>query len=375
MTLQQRSKAISVFLCGDVMTGRGIDQVLPYCNDPVLYEPGVRDAREYLWLAERVNGAIPRPVQPAYIWGDALSELERFGPDVRIVNLETSVTCSEDAWPNKGINYRMHPRNIGCLQAANIDCCCLANNHVLDWGYAGLAETLRTLDQAGIVHAGAGGSAAHAASPAVLNVADKGRVLVFSFGSTSSGVPPEWSATSRRPGVNLLPDLSEKTAHRLAMHLHRARRPGDIAIASIHWGSNWGYDVPDEQITFAHRLVDDGFDIVHGHSSHHVRPIELYRDRLILYGCGDFIDDYEGIGGYEPFRGDLKLMYLIDVDPQGRTERARLVPMRMIRFRLIRATEVDSTWLCGLLNTLGSCFRTCVELEDDGRLTVHTTTS
>jgi hypothetical protein len=50
----------------------------------------------------------------------------------------------------------MHPRNIDCITAARIDCCCLANNHVLDWGYDGLAETLRTLDAAGIAHTGAG---------------------------------------------------------------------------------------------------------------------------------------------------------------------------------------------------------------------------
>ena len=81
---------------------------------------------------------------------DALAELDRAGVDLRIINLETSVTSSEDYWRDKEIHYRMHPRNINCITAAGIDCCCLANNHVLDWGYDGLAETLRTLDAAGI---------------------------------------------------------------------------------------------------------------------------------------------------------------------------------------------------------------------------------
>ena len=66
---------------------------------------------------------------------------------------------------------------------------------------------------------------------------------------------------------------------------------------------------------FAHWLVDGGVDIVHGHSSHHPRPIEVYRDRLILYGCGDFIDDYEGIEGYEQYRDDLVLMYFATLSP------------------------------------------------------------
>ena len=98
-----------LFLCGDVMTGRGIDQVLPHPSPPRIYEPVVRDARMYVALAEDVNGPVPRAVEPSYIWGDALDELKHVAPAARIVNLETSVTCSEEAWP-KGINYRMHRR-------------------------------------------------------------------------------------------------------------------------------------------------------------------------------------------------------------------------------------------------------------------------
>jgi poly-gamma-glutamate capsule biosynthesis protein CapA/YwtB (metallophosphatase superfamily) len=364
--LLNQAEPICVFLCGDVMTGRGIDQVLPYPGNPVLREAYVRDARQYVHLAEVANGPIPRPVDIAYIWGDALEELERAGTDVRIINLETSVTRSEDPWPDKGIHYRMHPENIGCLTAARIDCCCLANNHVLDWGYAGLAETLLTLDRAGVAHAGAGGTAEEAAAPAVLNVAGKGRVFVFSFGSTTSGIPWGWGATTDRPGVNLLEDLSEATARRVASRIRREQQPADVTVASIHWGGNWGYAIPDEQIRFAHQLVEEGVDIVHGHSSHHAKSLEVYRDRLILYGCGDFLNDYEGIGGYEEFRSDLALMYLAKVDPQqGRLVEVRLVPMKVRRFRLHRASALDVHGLCDLLNRLGGPFGTQVQWESD----------
>ena len=168
-----QADSIRLFLCGDVMTGRGIDQVLPHPNDPRLHEPYIGEARCYVELAESVNGAIPRPVEFDYIWGDALAELDRAGVDLRIVNLETSITSSEDYWRDKEIHYRMHPRNIDCITAARIHCCCLANNHVLDWGYDGLAETLRTLDAAGIAHTGAGRDAVEAAAPAVLDVPGK----------------------------------------------------------------------------------------------------------------------------------------------------------------------------------------------------------
>jgi poly-gamma-glutamate synthesis protein (capsule biosynthesis protein) len=367
-----QAKLIRVFLCGDVMTGRGIDQVLPHPGHPVLYEPCVRDAREYTRLAERANGPIPRPADFAYVWGDALAELRRAEPDVRIVNLETSVTRSDDHWPGKGVHYRMHPRNVGCLAAAGIDCCCLANNHVLDWGYTGLAETLRTLDRAGLGRAGAGRDAAEAAAPAVLDVAGKGRVLVFALGSVTSGMPREWGATEDRPGVNLLEDLSEEAAGRVAGRVRQVKRPGDVAVASIHWGCNWGFEVPDEQVRFAHRLIDGGVDIVHGHSSHHVKAVEAYRGSLVLYGCGDFLNDYEGIGGHEMFRSSLTLMYLAGVDPgQGRLVEVQLVPMRVRRFRLNRASKADARWLCDFLNREGSPFGARVHLEGDNSMTLQ----
>ena len=158
--------AVTLFLCGDVMTGRGIDQILPHPGKPHLYEPYMRSALGYVAIAEQATGPIKQPVDFAYVWGDALAELDRVQPQARIINLETAVTAAEDAWPNKGIHYRMHPANVRCLAAAKVDCCALANNHVLDWGYRGLAETLAALRGAGIRTAGAGRDEAVAAAPA-----------------------------------------------------------------------------------------------------------------------------------------------------------------------------------------------------------------
>jgi len=114
-----------LFLCGDVMTGRGIDQALPHPANPILYEPYVHDAREYVHLAEKAHGPIPRPLSFDYIWGDALQELEDAQMDLRLVNLETAITSAETSWSGKAIHYRMHPQNIGCLSAARISACTL----------------------------------------------------------------------------------------------------------------------------------------------------------------------------------------------------------------------------------------------------------
>ncbi|KAF0220757.1 MAG: putative enzyme of poly-gamma-glutamate biosynthesis [Geobacteraceae bacterium] len=364
---------ITIFMCGDVMTGRGIDQILPHPSVPHIYEPFVRDARVYVDLAEDAHGPIRKPADFSYIWGDALATLDREAPDARIINLETSVTRSEDYWRGKGINYRMHPENIPAITKAKIDVCALANNHVLDWGYAGLAETLQTLHNAGLKGAGAGRDIREAEAPALLEVKGKGRVLVFSFGAESSGIPESWAAAEKRPGVNLLHDLSEMTVHTIKAKIRKVKRQGDIVIASVHWGGNWGFDIPREQTEFARKLIDEaGIDVIHGHSSHHVKGIEVYRDKPIIYGCGDFINDYEGISGYEWYRGDLGLMYFVRMDPTiGKLAGLRMIPTQVKRFRVTRAAKTDAIWLRDTLNREGKQFGTRVELDEDNVLTLH----
>ena len=352
------------------MTGRGIDQVLPCPSEPWLHEPHVRDARDYVEIAERASGPIPRPVDYSYIWGDALAELARVRPEVRIVNLETSITISDEIWPGKGVNYRMHPNNVPCLNEARIDCCALANNHTLDWGYPGLAETMETLARAEIRFAGAGRDLREAESPAVIDVDGKGRVLLFSFCASSSGVPYPWAAGRNTPGVNLIRDFSDDTIRALSEHFRRVKRARDILVVSIHWGGNWGYQIPAAHRAFAHRLIDEaGVDLIHGHSSHHVRPFEVYRGKLILYGCGDFINDYEGIGGYEGFRDDLVLMYFPRIDPAtGRLLELQMTPLQIERFRLQRASRRDALTLRDTLNRYGGAFGSRVVLREDDRL-------
>lgn len=362
--------SVTLFLCGDVMTGRGIDQILPHPGKPHLYESYVRSALGYVELAEGATGAIARPANFAYVWGDALAAFAHERPAARIVNLETAVTASEKAWPGKEIHYRMHPANVPCLSAAGLDCCVLANNHMLDWGRSGLAETLATLRQAGLRTAGAGCDQVEAAAPASIALEGAGRVLVFAYGMESSGVPPEWAATKNRSGVNLLRDLSAHSVALVARQVSAHKRSGDIVVLSIHWGGNWGYEICADERRFAQRLIASaGVDVVHGHSAHHVKGIEVYHDRPILYGCGDFLNDYEGIGGYEAYRPDLALMYFPTLDAaSGRLLRFAMTPTQTRHFRVNRAPEEGVRWLSERLNREGKKLGTRVELQPDNTL-------
>jgi poly-gamma-glutamate capsule biosynthesis protein CapA/YwtB (metallophosphatase superfamily) len=349
--------AVKLFLCGDVMTGRGVDQILSRPGDPRLWERYVHDARGYVELAEAVSGPISRPVDPTWPWGDALRVLMTADPDARVINLETTITQSDSVAGGKAVHYRMHPANVGCLIVARPDACVLANNHVLDFGPEGLADTLDALDTADLPTAGAGADLDQARRPVVVPLPGDQRLIVFAAGARSSGIPPDWAATGRRSGVNLLPDLSAATADGIGEQVRQVKRDGDVVVFSVHWGSNWGYQVPGAQVDFAHRLVDQGVDIVHGHSSHHPRPVEVYRGKLILYGAGDFIDDYEGISGHEEYRDDLRLMYFPTVRPQdGQLSQLTIVPMQTHRMRLRQASTPDSRYLADLLDRVSRPF-------------------
>lgn len=361
------ARELRLFVCGDVMTGRGIDQILPHPEDPRLYEPWVHSATRYVELAEARSGPIGRALDPKYPWGDALEVLEKRRPVARIVNLETAVTTSAHAQPGKSIHYRMHPANVDCLAQAGVDCCVLANNHVLDWGSSGLVETMRTLDAAGIRRAGAGADVVEAARPAELALPG-GRLLVFAWAAMSSGVPPSWAATAASAGVALLESLDRRTADGLARTILAQRLPGDVVVVSVHWGDNWGFAVPREHREFAHALVRSGAaDLVHGHSSHHVQGIEVVHGKLVLYGCGDFINDYEGIGGHEAFGPDLALMYFPVLDAAtGELLELELVPLRRRRLRLDHANDADRRWVEQTLRREGDPFATGVQARPDG---------
>ncbi|HUG83312.1 MAG TPA: CapA family protein, partial [Euzebya sp.] len=111
--------------------------------------------------------------------------------------------------------------------------------------------------------------------------------------------------------------------------------------------------------------------VVHGHSSHHPLGIEVHRGRLILYGCGDLLSDYEGIHGHEHYRGELSALYLPTVDTRtGTLQHLELAPTKVERFRLNRPSGEDVRWLATTLDREGASLGTTVSVGNDNRLVV-----
>jgi poly-gamma-glutamate synthesis protein (capsule biosynthesis protein) len=137
-----------------------------------------------------------------------LVPLDHAAPDASIINLETSVTRSAGFAPGKAVHYRMSPDNVPAVTAVRPDACALANNHVLDFGRAGLADTPDVLAGAGLRVVGAGRDIARARQSAAVLLPGGGRAVIFACGAACSGIPPRWAAAATRPGVDFRPGLS-----------------------------------------------------------------------------------------------------------------------------------------------------------------------
>ncbi|KAJ5746182.1 hypothetical protein N7520_011364 [Penicillium odoratum] len=393
------ANSFTLTFLGDVMLARLIDQLLPNpVNSP-------NDARNAAHFQFKHSSLQPTNYTPSAPWGTTLPLLRK--TDLLLINLETSVTTTSSPWPNKKFNYRMHPANlVPVLHAAQVDYTSLANNHTLDYGTEGLIETVWTLKSAGISFAGAGQNTDEAYNPAILylprslqeyrskwvagekvvstrwsererEVFDDPRTGYAVHVFSASDHPAEWGATV--PEFHFI-DYSTRTRERL----QRLLRSGGssipaLKIFSVHWGSNYTW-CPSEQIrSLAHFLIDEcGVDIVHGHSSHHVQGVEIYNGKIIIYGCGDFVDDYMV---REDYRNDLGAVWRVNVSENNQglvLDRLEIFPTRIDRFQanLLNPSDQDHNWTRDKIAELSGDLGTMVhsELGEQGQILIYART-
>lgn len=268
-------------------------------------------------LGRIVNETL-RSAPPTYPWGDTLPVLQ--SADVRCCNLECAL--SDRGWPwamtTKAFHFRSDAKNSAVLQVAHMDLVSLANNHALDYGTEALVDTLALLDAAAIGHAGAGNTFEEAAQPAIIETL-AGKIGVLAFTDNE----PAWEARAGKPGVFFVPvDLRDSRATLLCERVRQSRAMVDFLVVAAHWGSNWGRIPPPEHVQFGHALIDAGADMVFGHSSHVCRGVEIYQRRPILYGAGDFIDDY-AVDPEE--RNDESCIFVLETH-QHRPSRLQIYP-------------------------------------------------
>ncbi|MCH8029852.1 MAG: CapA family protein [Candidatus Dadabacteria bacterium] len=307
-------------------------------------------------IGRLVNEQISLKGDYVYPWGDVLPLILQ--TDINIINLEATLTTSGKKVP-KVFNFKANPEKVRTLSAARIDVCNLANNHIMDFSKEGLIETARVLEEAGIKHVGAGRNISRAREAAVQ---ERGGVTVGVISCTDN--EPDWCATEDRPGTNYIKVGDTGTARKL---IEETRDEVDVLILSVHWGPNMRLRPTRQFIDFAHRVIDCGVDIIHGHSAHVFQGIEIYKDKLILYDTGDFIDDYR----VEPvLRNDRSFMVVVELD-KTKIVKTTLYPVLISRMQVNLSTGSEFTEsvegikkLCSEFNTtVMEIDKTCVELE------------
>lgn len=364
---------------GDAMLGRAVNLTLPHQSPGDEHIADSCEAEHYLEMAlhggEQEHGELQRMREQNHdgrrLWGDLLTLQFDPPPDVRLMNLETAVTktITNQDIPHKGINYHMHIGNLAVFESLAATrhgaakdvpyVMSFANNHSLDFGRQAFESEsvpcLQTLPGQGHI-VGAGLNLAQASRPVVLPV--RGKVVrIVSLASECSGTPADWAATDDRSGLVWLPELcsvgSTDKAFELCKHVIGASTKNDslgLLLVSIHWGPNWAYRHHDYQSyrrRLAHRLIDElGVDLIYGHSSHHVRGMEVHSGKLVIYGAGDLVNDYEGFQnpGDEAY-SRLGGVFCVDLaSDTGNVNSIRIVPMVMDRLALRRMMTATTVW-------------------------------
>jgi len=301
---RQSSANITIAFTGDVMLGRLVN--------------------EYVILGNKPN---------EYVWGNFIDLLRN--ADLTIINLENAIARSGKEWSKtpKVFFYRADPKAIDVLKSAGIDYATLANNHVLDYDYEAFLETLERLEKNKIPYAGAGRNLAEAKKPAFLEA--KGvKIAIIAFTDNM----PEWAATETDAGVNYLDvEMDEDNFGVLRKSIEQVRNKSDIVIVSAHWGPNMRQRPTKAFKEFAHATIDAGADIFHGHSAHIFQGIEIYKNKLIMYDTGDFIDDY---AVDEELRNDQTFLFLVALS-KDKIEKIELFPGLISLMQINMATGLE----------------------------------
>lgn len=245
---------ITIGMCGDVMIGRLFNSIFKN--------------------------------EPSYnVWGNTLGKLK--GVDMVIMNLETTITEETDKYPGKVFNYKANPSYSRVLKVNAKTYCNLANNHILDFKLKGLTDTIYYLKNRKISFGGAGETLKEAKELKTINV--KGlRVGVLGCANHY----PYWTATEDGAGIWYVDPTNPKQLKEVFGYVKRCKKRCDVLVVSCHMQPNYVDKIDASIISFYRELVDCGVSVVHGHSPHHVLPMERHGKGLICYSLGDFVDDY-----------------------------------------------------------------------------------
>lgn len=216
---------------------------------------------------------------PATAFGSIATVLR--AADLSVLNLETAITDRGTAQP-KEFHFRAPPTAFDALRAAGVDAVTFANNHVLDYGQVGLADTLAAANAARFPYFGIGANAAAAWAPLIRTVA--GTRLAFIGVSQVHELASSWVATRTRPGEAHAIDEDRTLAA-----IRSARARADVVIVFMHWGTEGSGCPNTEQKSLAKKMAAAGADIILGAHAHTLQGSGWLGRTFVAYGMANFL--------------------------------------------------------------------------------------
>ena len=312
-------------------------------------------------LGRHVNERIQKQ-GVASVWGDVVTVLQQ--ADFSLVNLESVIAASGEPFqPSRAYYFRATPSSAEALTYAGIDFVSIANNHAMDYGPQGLAETMATLEQYDIAYAGAG-----------MNLVDAKKMKLLESNGFKVAVIAgadhfvEYEASDTRAGINLVQvNASATVVDEIREQVQQAHNLGaDLIVFSIHWGPNWREQPTPRFQRFARAVIDAGVDIFHGHSAHLFQGVEIYHGKPILYDTGDLLDDYVY---YPEKRNDLQLLFRVHTF-NSQMQCLELLPIQIehlqVNFADAHETELTDHRIRKLSSSFGTRFS-----QQDNRLLIN----
>ena len=201
--------------------------------------------------------------------------------DIFMVNQEFPFTDRGKAADNKQFTFRLPPDKIHILQEMGVDIVTMANNHILDFGPDGITDSLKALDEAGILHVGAGEDIEQAKRMEIIETC--GRRIGF-IGVSRVYMAESWAADAGHPGVFSAYDPSPSL-----QAVREAKEKVDYLVVYIHWGVERETEPKEYQKVMGRQYIDAGADVVIGSHPHVLQPIETYKEKPIVYSLGNFV--------------------------------------------------------------------------------------
>lgn len=232
------------------------------------------------WLGDTLIGDEATPGMDKFgtLWPTA--RLPKVDADVVVVNLEGPITERTTVWdPSQPFSYESRPSAAQTLAQLGVDVASLANNHAMDRGPVGLADTIGYLERAGIEPFGAGSNSTEASAPLLVRTKIGTLAIIGFVDSTNT----RKTAGKERAGSRHL------NVENVSNAINQARRAGaDWTVAFVHWGGNYEAVDPDQR-AYAQMLADAGYDLVIGHGPHIVQPIEKIGNTTVAFSIGNYI--------------------------------------------------------------------------------------